>query len=103
MPILIGFIAIIRNYYRSLLTLLAVLMRLDMLALLGSSSCTLYKVIMSLVYAAEGSSGLAHHQAAYATHDTLLHHTSCYGPSFAQAFRTACGSFTRVRVLIIAP
>ena len=65
------------------------MMRLDTLPLQDRSVCNSIEVTMSVVYAVEGSSSLAHHQIIYATDETLQHHTSCYGPSFAQAFLNA--------------
>ena len=73
---------------------LTLMMRLDTLPLQDRSVCNYIEVTMSVVYAVEGSSSLAHHQIVYATDGTLQHHTSCYGPSFAQAFLNACGSIT---------
>lgn len=58
-------------------------MRLDVTALKEHSSCCqFYKDTMSVVYAVEGSSILPHPQLEYATDETLLTHTFCYGPSF---------------------
>lgn len=58
----------------------------------------LCRVTISVVYAVEGPSTLAHHQIVYATDELLQHHASCYGSSFAQAFLNACDSITRVLI-----
>lgn len=57
---------------------------------------------MSIVYAADGSSSVAHPHVAYATDETLLAHTFCYGPSSSASSCYVCGFIARGLIAFVA-
>lgn len=102
-PGLTNSVAIHRNYFHLLLPLLVFF---DAIGHDGHAGAFLllhvYKDIMPVVYAVEGSSSVAHPHVAYATDETLLAHTFCYGPSFYASFCCMFGFIARGLIAFVA-